>query len=447
MKKKESDNVIKSIKLYSPHEKQKLIHSACILSDPSFFVTVVAGRRGGKSMCAINQVLYWSLKDEGSVTWYVCPTDGQCENVINEISKAVQNSGLVKKINNSKGNRIVEFNNGSTIHFKSALSSDSLRGSLVNYMVVDEAAFINNKLFDTILMPSMAVGGKKVLIISTPRGTNWFHNYYMKGLSNKQNKFKSFKFTSYDNPAVDKNLIELFKSQVPEGVFNQEYLGEFVDSAAVFQNVAELCCLEQQEQTKGINYICGIDIGMLIDETVVTILDTSGAMVFQDAFTGLEAPELRAKILSTLKKYKPIKTVIEENNQGLPLIHDLKREWNGIEGFKTTNQSKEEIINKLVAAFSSKDIKCLKNEELIIQLNSFIFELTNTGKIRYCAAPGFHDDRVISLALAYSQCFDKFRHVGSAHKYVTGQDVTGNHLIDRKVRPDMRPPMNTRIKF
>jgi hypothetical protein len=438
---------VKSINLYSPHDKQKLIHSACVLSDPSFFITVVAGRRGGKSMCAINQTLYWSLKDEKSITWYVCPTDGQCQNVINDVVKAVHNSGLVKKINNSKGDRIIEFNNGSVIHFKSALSADSLRGSLVNYMIVDEAAFIGNKLFDTVLMPSMAVGGKKCLIISTPRGTNWFHNYYTKGLVSKQNKFKSFKFTSYDNPAVDKTLIELFKSQVPEGVFDQEYLGEFVDSAAVFKYVSELCCLNKYEPKTGQHYVCGIDIGLLHDDTVVTILDTNGNMIYVDAFTGLQAPELRKRILSTLNKYKPVKTLIESNNQGLPLIHDLKREWHGIEEFMTTNKSKEEIVNKLVAAFSGKEIKCLNNEELIIQLNSFIFELTNTGKIRYCAAPGFHDDYVMSLAIAYSMCFDKFRHVGSAHKYVLGKDDVGNALVDRKVRPDLRPLINTQFRF
>lgn len=435
------------IKLYSPHDKQKLIHSACLLNDKSFFVTVVAGRRGGKSMCAQNQTLWWALKDPGSVIWYVCPTDSQCQNVINDLIKSVQNSGLIKKVNNSKGDRTIEFNNGSIIHFKSAMASDSLRGSLVNYMIVDEAAFIADKLFDTILMPSMAVGGKKCLIISTPRGTNWFYNYYKKGFDKRNTRFKSFKFTSYDNPLIDKNLIELFKSQVPEEVFKQEYLGEFVDSAAVFKNINELCHLNISEPIKGKIYLCGIDIGMLIDETVITILDFEGNMVFQDAFTGLEAPELRIRILSVLKKYKPAKTLIEENNQGLPLIHDLKREWSGIEGFKTTNQSKEEIINKLVAAFSSKEINCLKNEQLIIQLNSFIFELTTTGKIRYCAAPGFHDDRVISLAIGYSLCFDKFRHIGSSHKYITGEDMYGNALIDRKIHPDWKMPINTKVRF
>lgn len=433
-----------SIKLYTPHTKQKEIHSACLASNPAFVVTVVAGRRGGKSMAAQNQALFWALTDIGSTVWYVCPTDSQCQNVITELAKAVKDSGLIKKINNSKGDRVIEFENGSQIHFKSAMAGDSLRGSKVNYMIIDEGAFISNKLFDTVLMPSMAVGGKKVLIISTPKGQNWFYNYYQKGLVKGQRKFKSFKFTSHDNPAVDPELIELFKSQVPEAVFNQEYLGEFVDSAAVFKYIDEICILKEQEPVKGTNYVVGVDIGMLHDNTTVTVLDTNGNMVFQDSFTQLEAPELRARILSTLKKYKPIKTLIEENNQGLPLIHDLKREWHGIEGFYTSNQSKEEIINKLVAAFSGKNIKCLNDEDLKIELNAFIFELTATGKIRYCAASGFHDDRVMSLAIAYSMCFDHYKHVGSTHKYIVGSD---DHSIDKRVLPANKPIFNEKHKF
>lgn len=411
---------VESVRLYSPHAKQKEIHSACLASNPAFFITVVAGRRGGKSMAAQNQGLYWALTDVGSTVWYVCPTDGQCQNVITELAKAVKDSGLIKKINNSKGDRVIEFENGSQIHFKSAMAGDSLRGSKIAYLIVDEAAFMNNKLFDTILMPSMAVGGKKVLIISTPKGTNWFHNYYQKGLVKGQRKFKSFKFTSKDNPAVDQELIELFKSQVPEAVFNQEYLGEFVDSAAVFKYVEEICILKQQEPIKGKNYVVGIDIGLLHDDTVVTVLDTNGNMVYVDNFTGVESPELRARVLNTLKKYKPVRTMIESNNQGLVIIQELKREWHNIEEFATTNKSKEEIINKLVAAFSGKEIKCLDNEELKLQLQSFIFELTATGKVKYCAASGFHDDFVMSLAIAYSMCFDHYKHIGSSHKYTSG---------------------------
>ena len=95
---------IEKISLYSPHDKQKEIHSACMPTNKTFFVTVVAGRRGGKSMAAQNQVLFWALKDIGCTIWYVSPTDSQSHNVINDIIKAIKDTPIVKKINNSKMN-------------------------------------------------------------------------------------------------------------------------------------------------------------------------------------------------------------------------------------------------------------------------------------------------------------------------------------------------------
>ena len=300
---------VNSIELFQPHEKQKEIIEACMLTSPYFWITVNAGRRAGKSIMAQNICLYWALSDKESIVWYVCPSDSQAEAVINSIQKALRDSPVVKKINNSKGNRVIEFYNGSKVYFVSALAGDNLRGSKVNYMIVDEAAFMSNTIFNQILMPSMAVGGKKCLIISTPKGmTNWFFEYYMKGLDKRNSKFKSFKFISSDNPFVDKNLIELFRTQVPEAIFNQEYMGIFCDSAAVFSHISEICTLQNEEPIKGKVYVSGIDIGMITDDTVVTILDSNGNMVFQDAFTGHEAPELRERVLMTLRKYKPIKT-------------------------------------------------------------------------------------------------------------------------------------------
>ena len=408
------------ITLYNPHSKQKLIHSSCSLLDPCFYVIAVAGRRGGKSMAAMNQLLFWALKYPGSKIWYVTPTDSQGEVVLSELWNNIKDSNIIKSKRNSAGGRDLVFNNGSRVDFKSA-SSPSLRGSEVNFMIVDEAAYLNNQIFESAIMPTMAVGGKKCLIISTPKGKNWFYKYYLMGLDKSNKDYKSFKFLSTDNPKANVALIEMFRKSVPEAVFRQEYLGSFEDSAGVFRNIDDCCILSKGiEPEQGKHYFAGCDIGLLHDDTTFIVLDNTGSMVYMDKFTGIEAPELKRRILSHLKKWKPKRTYIEENNQGLPLLQDMKREWHNIEGFKTTNQSKEEIINKLVAAFSGKEIKCIKDDELILQLNSFIFEMTSSGKVRYCAAGGFHDDLVLGLALAWNAYVESTIKMGGKFKYITG---------------------------
>src|ERR1017187_4336426 len=100
---------ITKITLFSPHPKQKEVISACLLDSPSFFNIVNAGRRGGKSIMCINVSIYWAYSDKESIIWYVCPTDSQCSVVLDSFIKAIQGSGLVKKINNSAGQRLIEF--------------------------------------------------------------------------------------------------------------------------------------------------------------------------------------------------------------------------------------------------------------------------------------------------------------------------------------------------
>jgi phage FluMu gp28-like protein len=415
------------LSLYSPHAKQKEIHEACMLENPAFFVICCMGRRFGKSMLAINQALFWALKYPKSKIWYVCPTDQQTEVVLNEMWQAIKDSNIVKSKKNSKGSREVIFNNGTTLQFKSAQSGNNLRGNLVNF--IDEAAYLDNSIFEAAIMPTLAVGGKKVLIISTPKGKNWFYKYFLKGTDKRSVTYQSFRGLSTDNPMANKELIQMFKESVPEAIFRQEYLGSFEDSAAVFKNVEELCNLKQQkEPIEDVRYFAGIDIGMLHDDTVITIFDKDANMVYMDKFTGLESPELLERLLKTISKWKPFKTLIETNNQGLLVYQQLKRNWSNIEEFTTTNSTKEEIINQLVAAFSSKTIRCLNDDELILQLNSFIFELTKTGKIRYTAASGFHDDIVMSMAIAYSAVY-------SANYRVSNFDyITGPHQQNPKFR-------------
>ena len=54
-----------------------------------------------------------------------------------------------------------------------------------------------------------------------------------------------------------------------------------------------------------------------------------------------------------------------------------------------------------------KEIRIVKDEYLRIEFESFIFK-QNNGNIKYMADSGFHDDCVISLAIA-RRCFEKYK--------------------------------------
>jgi hypothetical protein len=82
--------------------------------------------------------------------------------------------------------RILRFKNGSQIEFYTAGTPDALAGEGVDFVVVDEAALIPENVWFQLLRPTLADTHGRALIISTPRGRNWFHTVWMRGQGEQQ---------------------------------------------------------------------------------------------------------------------------------------------------------------------------------------------------------------------------------------------------------------------
>ena len=402
-----------NIKLYKPYSKQSDVHKAC--KDPAiFFVSVNAGRQSGKSLLSINQALMWALSKKDRIIYWVSPTVGQATKIYKQILKAVVKTDIVKSYKGSMGDTEILFKNGSIIKFRSAAQEESLRGESVDYLIIDEAAFIKEEVYLTILLPMLNVRGKGCLVVSTPKGKNWYYYHILKGFSDSNPKYKSFQFHSADNPHANPEIIELARQSMPTVLFDQEYLAKFVDSTAIFENIKELSTMTLIDKpVEGDSYYGGVDIGMKNDYTVISLLNQNGELVYYDRFTDIKAPELKERLIKTLNLFKPKKTIIELNNQGEPIYDDLvEMKVPKIVGFYTTSKSKPEIINNLINAFASKKIRILDDNTYNIELEAFTMIQTPSGKPKFEAASGFFDDAVMSLAIAW-ECLNKHRYSGS----------------------------------
>ena len=401
-----------TIRLYKPYNKQIPIHKACNDST-SFFVTAVAGRQAGKTALAQQQALYWALNNDKVTVYWVSPTASQSTKVYNQVLDMIATMPFLKSYKGSKADTEMIFSNGSKMLFRSAAQEDSLRGETIEYLIVDEAAFIKESVFGEILLPMLNVRGKKCLIISTPKGKNWFFNQYQRGFTG-DNNYSSFKFISKDNPYSNPTIIEIAKDNLPSVLFDQEYLAEFVDSTAIFENLNELCCIDiLTAPVAGQSYWMGIDIALKDDYTVINVINQNDEVVWFDRFNHCTSPELKERIIEADQIWRPKKIMIEENNQGLPIIHDLKiiHKLKNIVGFKTTAVSKPEIVNNLINAFSSNKIRVPNVEIYKSELETFTMSITPTGKPKFEAAVGFHDDIPMSLAITW-ECKNKHKYNG-----------------------------------
>jgi len=383
-----------SVELYKPHKNQKLIHDAINNGNQKYYVLNI-GRQFGKSLLAINQILYWAFNSKCDVAW-VSPIYNQANKVYETTVKAFANSPFVIRKKDAQKLKM-EFCNGSTLQFFSAERYDNMRGFTFDYLVCDEFAFMDGQAWTAVLRATVLVKGKKVLLISTPNGKNHFYQLFM--LDGVNDQYKSFKMSSYDNPMIDPKEIDDAKLTLPNHIFRQEYLAEFVDGgSSVFGNLNYL------EGQSGTRYYGGLDVARADDYTVLTIYNEKGNMVFIDRWRHDSWSNIVRKAAEIIDKYNA-QTYVEVNSIGDPIFEMLKgvlKNRNNIQPFVTTSKSKQDIIEQLAVANQNKEVSFLPVDWLIKEFDVFTYEYNpKTRNIKYSAPSGFHDDGIMSAAIGY----------------------------------------------
>lgn len=320
-----------------------------------------------------------------------------CESVVSPYKK--------HGISANKTERIIEFSNGGFLGIYSADNEDSIRSEAFNLVILDEAARISETAWTDAIMPTLADSDGDAILISTPRGRNWFWSEYQRGLSVDDNLQKSWTAPTSDNPSPNiQKAFRLARERIPEASFRQEWLGEFVDSEGmVFRRVQDAACLTPLDgPLEGHQYVAGVDVASAVDYTVVSVLDSATReMVYLDRFNRVDYPVLEDRLHSVYNRFKLTSMVIEANSVGQGVIDHLANRNMSITPFTTTNATKGFIIQGLQAAFEHGNIKIINDPVLVGELLSFESHRTPSGNYQYAAPEGMHDDCVMSLALAH----------------------------------------------
>lgn len=392
-----------SVQGFTPTYKQKEIIDACLSKDIKYIVGCF-GRQAGKSFTAMNLLLKWTLEDNGSIAMWVSPVYSQAKKVFTELTNTIAGTGLTKSVNKSE--LTITFINGSVMYFRSGEREDTLRGYTLDYLVIDEAAYIKDEVWNTVLRPTVLVKGKKVLFISTPKGRNWFYNIAMRGISDEYPQYKTFFATSFDSPYITQEELEEAKLSLPENVYRQEILAEFLEGGGeVFGNL-KLSCVMQNYPPQDTNkkYYAGLDFGRQNDYTVLTILNSEGEMVDFYRERQKSWDIIISEVVAKLRKWRPV-CFAEVNSIGDVLYEQIKKQYPSIQPFITNNESKQNMIEDLIMGMNESKLKLPSpdlNTDLYKELSVFTYEYSpKTRKIKYGSPSGFHDDTVISLALSY----------------------------------------------
>jgi len=301
------------------------------------------------------------------------------------------------------GDRMVTMPGGGWVQVRSADDPDSLRGEGLDLVVLDECAFMRESAWTESLRPSLSDREGKALFISTPKGRNWFFYRWQAG-NLGEDEWASWNFPTGDNPYINPAEIEKAKAGLPDRIFRQEYLAEFIDDAGgVFRGVVQ--AMTATEQTKAIaehGYIFGVDWGKSADFTVITVVDAKlRAVVAMDRFNQIDYSLQRARLGVLYEQFQPEQIIAESNSMGEPIIEQLRQDGLPVVPFLTTNASKTQAIEALALAIERQDISLIPDETLIAELQAYEAKRLPSGLLRYTAPEGMHDDCVMSLALAW----------------------------------------------
>lgn len=400
-----------------------------IFSDDTPFKIVKKGRRFGFTKGAANNTIKKSLKGEFTKGLWVDVVNSNIDRYVERYFLPVLKLLPQNYWKWQQQQKILHIRD-TYIDFRSADNPETLEGFGYDYVILNEAGIIlkNEYLWHNAIVPMLWDFKKcEVIIGGAPKGKGLFEQLYLRGLDPDQPNYKSFSYTSFDNPYSNHQLILDEMKRMPERVVRQEIYAEFLDdTGVVFRGVKDIAILKHIEEVpKDRLYVIGCDLAKVQDYTVLAVYDRlTNEQVYQMRFNKLDWPYQKEKIKDLSIKFNNALVIADATGIGDPIVDDLLRAGVPVEPIHLTNEQKKQIIEKLASWVELKNIKMLNLEETINEFTSFTYDITSTGKVRYEAPVGFHDDIVIAHALA----------IWSLQPVIVREDDSHLSIIARDVR-------------
>lgn len=227
---------------YFPHLWQILFHGA-----PQRFRHLVAGRRGGKTLSAAWEVLFYALhphqfhldmhgreSDEPLWIWVLAKDYKLGRPALLTFLKVMRQAGLTKgrDFEYNKTEKTITFPDGTLVEFKSADDPQSLRGAGLDILWIDESAFITSDEAWSVVRPGLSDKIGRVITTTTPKGKNWVWEVFFVKAKNDPDTFR-VQYTSLDNPAFSREEWERELENYHPLLFKQEYMASFEAMAGV----------------------------------------------------------------------------------------------------------------------------------------------------------------------------------------------------------------------
>jgi len=383
-----------------PHAGQAAVHR-----DSARFRCLAAGRRWGKTRLGVHECL--DVAARGGRAWWVAPNYKMSEVGWRPLRMMGSKVGAeVRRVD-----RQIVLPGGGEVTVRSADQPDSLRGEGLDFLVIDECAFVAEEAWTEALRPALSDRLGRAMFISTPKGRNWFWRMWQRGQGD-DGEYHSWQLPTSDNPYIAASEIEAARLTLPELTFEQEYLAEFLDhEGAVFRNIG--ACMDAPAAQVGDHsnhrIVAGIDWGQSNDFTAISVgCADCHVEIARDRFNQIDYVLQRARLTALCEQWRPVAILAESNSMGLPIIEVLQREGLPVTPFQTTASTKPRLIENLALALERTEWQFQSDPVWTAELEAYERTVSPaTGRSSYSAPAGMHDDTVMARALMLWQAANR----------------------------------------
>lgn len=396
--------------LHEPHNKQRAIKWALKHGGTKRLV-VVTGRRAGKTTGVSDIAVEMALK--GRRVLEAAPTADQTTTFWELCKRAFAQpieEGWVYKNESHRLLVLPKQMGGGRIRCKTAFDADTLRGDYADLLILDEYSLMKPSTWNEVGAPMLLDNNGDAVFIFTPKRKNHAYHLYMRGMQDQSRRWRSFHFTSYDNPHLSRKALEEMVEDMTEDAYKQEIMAEFLDNeGAVFRNIRQCLYEAHQSQRHPSHHkiVAGVDWGKQADYTAISVFCADcGKELDKDRFHKIDYHFQRQRLLTLVQKWGVGRIVPETNAMGQAIIDEMLHDpaFSGVEfvPFTTTASSKPPLIESLVLAFEREEADWIKDDIWTAELEAYERKLSpTTNRSTYSAPEGVHDDTVIARALAW----------------------------------------------
>ena len=369
------------------------------------FKVVAAGRRTGKSRLAAWMLIVNALSEKDGKVFYVAPTQGQARDIMWQTLLEL-GSPVIKSahINNLQ----ITLVNGAVISLKGADRPETMRGVSLKFLVLDEYADMKPTVFEQILRPALADNKGETLFIGTPMGRNHFYELYKYAELGDDETYEGWHFTSYDNPLLDPEEIEIAKKSMSTYSFRQEFMASFeAMGSEIFKE--EWVKFADEPPAIGEYYIA-IDLAGFadvakattskskkLDQTAISVVKVNedGWFVEDIVYGRWDIKKTAQKIFNVVAKYEPIAVGIEKGalkNAVLPYLMDLQKSRQKFFRLEELTHGNKRKIDRVIWGLQGRF------EQGVITLGVGDWNAEFLDELFQFPNPLVHDDLIDSLA-------------------------------------------------